>query len=90
MVLPGIILCEKAQRRPKRRRLGAASFLGFASSNQHTHTDRRKMAPAKAESNPPAKRGRGRPKGSVKKPHHASKAGKALAAAAKKAAKKDE
>ena len=43
------------------------------------------MAPIKADDAP--KRGRGRPKGAIKKPHHLSKAGKA-AAAAKKAGKK--
>ena len=44
------------------------------------------MAPTKADA-APAKKGRGRPKGAVKKPHHLSKAGKALAAAAKAEAK---
>jgi len=44
------------------------------------------MAPTKADA-APAKKGRGRPKGAVKKPHHLSKAGKALAAAKKAEAK---
>ena len=38
------------------------------------------MAPTKTDADTvPAKRGRGRPKGSVKKPHHLSKAGREAA-----------